>query len=113
MELWGGQRRTGRRDKGADLLSTQNCRIPTKLSGFKAVSLLRAVAHSYGHVQLIKAYMETSLERNGKASNIRSELQSSGVSIIDTPHNGSKDGAFLLLVGSEEALMRYAQWRTR
>lgn len=76
----------------------QNCRLPAKLSGFTAVSLIRAVAHTYGHVQLIKAYMETSLERAGRASSIRSELQSSGVSIIDTPHNGSKDGAFLLKV---------------
>lgn len=75
--------------------SAQNIRVPDKegVTGWGAVSLLRTHALKYGHVSSIKAYMDTNFEQSAIRSKTRSELQTSGVSIIDTPHNGGKEGA--------------------
>lgn len=71
----------------------QNVRIPSDMpSPFTACSLIRKVASTYGPIRQFRAYMETELERGASKTTTRSALQSSGVTIADTPHNGGKEG---------------------
>ena len=61
---------------------------------------IRRVAHEYGSVTVFRAYMETSTILSPRTRLLRSELQSSGVSLIDCPHNGSKDVADKMIIGT-------------
>ncbi|ORY86719.1 NYN domain-domain-containing protein [Leucosporidium creatinivorum] len=73
---------------------SENVRIPSDMpSPFTACSLIRQVASTYGPIRCFKAYMETELERGERRTATRSALQSSGVTIADTPHNGGKEVA--------------------
>ncbi|KAJ7219081.1 NYN domain-containing protein [Mycena pura] len=72
----------------------ENCHAPSNVSGHEVVSGIRNVAHRYGSVKYFKAYMEITDARTfNRALSLRSELQSSGVSLTDCPHNGRKDVA--------------------
>ncbi|TFK42910.1 NYN domain-containing protein [Crucibulum laeve] len=72
----------------------ENCPIPSSASGYDVVNEIRRIAQTLGSTTLFKAYLEvfeqTPLSRSLA---LRSELQSSGVSLIDCPHNGRKDVA--------------------
>ncbi|EPZ35526.1 NYN, limkain-b1-type domain-containing protein [Rozella allomycis CSF55] len=69
----------------------ENCPPPTGMPGYVVVENIRKAVHHFGNICLFKAYLEIS-EREHKKS-LRSELQSSGVSLTDCPHNGQKDSA--------------------
>lgn len=80
---------------------TENCAAPSSMSGYELVKRIRDVAHEFGSIKLLKAYTELS-EQNINSSRsiaLRSELQSSGVSITDCPHNGYKDVADQMIIG--------------
>ncbi|KAG6920005.1 hypothetical protein DXG01_013354 [Tephrocybe rancida] len=66
----------------------------TMHSGYDIVKRIRHVAHTFGSIKLFKAYLEISDPATfTKSLVLRSELQSSGVSLTDCPHNGRKDVA--------------------
>ena len=62
---------------------------------------IRSVAQTFGSIKLFKAYLEVSEhEPLSKALLLLSELQSSGVSLTDCPHNGRKDVADKMIIGT-------------
>ncbi|KAF7338466.1 hypothetical protein MVEN_02072600 [Mycena venus] len=71
----------------------ENCHASSQVSGYEIVSAIRNVAHRFGPVKHFKAYMEIPDPDTSKLLSLRSELQSSGVSLTDCPHNGRKNVA--------------------
>ena len=57
------------------------------------------MAHCFGSVKLFKAYLQLSEFSASKSLLLRSELQASGVSLTDCPHNGRKDVADKMMLG--------------
>ncbi|KAF9036731.1 hypothetical protein BJ165DRAFT_1505553 [Panaeolus papilionaceus] len=81
----------------------ENCPVPTNVSGYAAVNHIRSLAHPYGSVKVFRAYLGLSdhpILQNVKSQNTRSELQVSGVSLIDCPHNGRKEVADKMIIGT-------------
>jgi hypothetical protein len=56
------------------------------------------VALGYGQVVAFRAYLEIPKNSSRKCVWIRSQLQTSGVSLIDCPHNGGKDVADKMMI---------------
>ncbi|KZP20884.1 hypothetical protein FIBSPDRAFT_699502, partial [Athelia psychrophila] len=71
----------------------ENCQPASTGSGYSLVHNLRRLACNYGDVTLFKAYLEATPTSIPRSLTLRSELQSSGVSLTDCPHNGRKDVA--------------------
>ncbi|KAI0721529.1 NYN domain-containing protein [Cerioporus squamosus] len=71
----------------------ENCALPALEPSYTIVNKIRRLAHQYGSVKSFKAYLEYPEQMSVKSVNLRSELQSCGVSLIDCPHNGRKDVA--------------------
>ncbi|KAI5120219.1 hypothetical protein M0805_000034 [Coniferiporia weirii] len=69
----------------------ENCHPPSNMPGYSVVEKIRQAVQPLGSVQVFKAYMDVNLE--GKKSAQQHELQSSGVSLIHTPHNAKKEVA--------------------
>ncbi|EIW85256.1 hypothetical protein CONPUDRAFT_135063 [Coniophora puteana RWD-64-598 SS2] len=69
----------------------ENCSPPANAPGNDLVHRIRRMAHVFGGVTTFKAYTGLSDPCSSKTSKMRSELQSSGVSLIDCPHNNRKD----------------------
>ncbi|PPQ72077.1 hypothetical protein CVT26_006713 [Gymnopilus dilepis] len=78
--------------------TTENCPVPSNTSGYSVVEKIRLLAQPYGSVKSFKAYLEIS-DQVQKSVLLRSELQSSGVSLVDCPHNGRKDVADKMMIG--------------
>ncbi|PPQ89119.1 hypothetical protein CVT25_006491 [Psilocybe cyanescens] len=76
----------------------ENCPVPSNTSGYAIVGHLRTVAEPYGSVRSLKAYLEVTEQTPFKTLLMRSELQSSGVSLVDCPHNGRKDVADKMII---------------
>ncbi|KZT65465.1 DUF537-domain-containing protein [Daedalea quercina L-15889] len=76
----------------------ENCAVPTNVSGSIVANNIRKIAHRYGSVKTFKAYMELPEQSSPKSYALRSELQLCGVSLIDCPHNGSKDVADKMMI---------------
>ncbi|KAG0705181.1 NYN domain-containing protein, partial [Suillus ampliporus] len=74
----------------ASLLELENCSPPLNSQGHAIVNGIRRIAHVFGYVTSFKAYLDVS-SQSPKSVGFRSDLQSSGVSMIDCPHNGKKD----------------------
>eukprot|EP00842_Homolaphlyctis_polyrhiza_P004363 jgi/Hompol1/4928/HPOL_004032-RA len=68
----------------------ENCAPPAAVPGYVVVENIRRAITQFGPIVAFRAYFEIN-ETSRK--NMRTELQSSGVSIIDTPHNSRKDAA--------------------
>ncbi|RPD65887.1 hypothetical protein L227DRAFT_569828, partial [Lentinus tigrinus ALCF2SS1-6] len=71
----------------------ENCALPALEPPYTIVNKIRRLAHQYGSVKSFRAYLECPEQMSVKSINLRSELQSCGVSLIDCPHNGRKDVA--------------------
>ena len=56
------------------------------------------IARLFGSVTTFRVYLDVSVQ-SSKSVVLRSELQSSGVSIIDCPHNGKKDVVDKMILG--------------
>jgi len=86
--------------KESDKYGLENCPVPFNISGYSVVNNICALALSYGTIKSLKAYLgiaeQTFVPR---AVALRSELQSSGVSLVDCPHNGRKDVADKMIIG--------------
>ncbi|KAF8969794.1 limkain-b1-type NYN domain-containing protein, partial [Flammula alnicola] len=77
----------------------ENCPAPTNASGYALVNNIRSVAQPYGSVKSLRAYLGiTEHFPVLRALTLRSELQSSGVSLVDCPHNGRKDVADKMII---------------
>ncbi|KDQ08357.1 hypothetical protein BOTBODRAFT_166064 [Botryobasidium botryosum FD-172 SS1] len=76
----------------------ENCPPPSNTPGYIVADSVRRMAHRFGSVTLFKAYLELSENTSPKTLTLRSELQSSGVSLTDCPHNGRKDVADKMLM---------------
>ena len=80
---------------------TENCPAPTNVSGYTIVDNIRSIAQTFGSVKLFKAYLEVSEHVPlSRPLPLLSELQSSGVSLTDCPHNGRKDVADKMIIGT-------------
>ncbi|KAJ7597844.1 NYN domain-containing protein [Mycena floridula] len=71
----------------------ENCHASATISGYELAESIRNVAHQHGPVKVFKAYMEISEQTSSRGLALRSELQTSGVSLTDCPHAGRKDVA--------------------
>lgn len=79
---------------------TENCPVPSAMSGCAVVSNISSLVRPFGSVRLFRAYLELKEHvLTSKSLCIRSELQSSGVSLVDCPHNGRKDVADKMMLG--------------
>ncbi|KDR73458.1 hypothetical protein GALMADRAFT_72264 [Galerina marginata CBS 339.88] len=74
----------------------ENCPVPSNTSGYVVVDNIRSLVRPYGSVKSFKAYLDISEQI---PLTLRSELQSSGVSLVDCPHNGRKDVADKMIIG--------------
>jgi hypothetical protein len=62
------------------------------------VSSIRKIAETHGPIKQFRAYKDADL--NPHSQLLRAELQSSGVTIIDCPHNNMKDVVDKMLIGA-------------
>ena len=78
----------------------ENCSPPSSSSGlgYDIVNNISRIARPFGSVTTFRAYLDISAQ-SSKSVLLRSELQSSGVSIIDCPHNGKKDVVDKMILG--------------
>ncbi|KAF9466395.1 NYN domain-containing protein [Collybia nuda] len=72
-----------------------NCRPGANITGYEAVENIRSMAQTFGSVRLFKAYLDVSQQ---VSSSLRTELQASGVSLIDCPPTGRKSVADKMLI---------------
>ncbi|KAG8889393.1 hypothetical protein FRB98_004486 [Tulasnella sp. 332] len=64
----------------------ENCSPPANVPGYIVTEQIRKAAHAFGSVAVFKAYLELSgVSITKETINLRSELQSSGVSLTDCP----------------------------
>ena len=70
--------------------------MPANSSGYTITKNIRSLTRSFGSVKVFKAYFEAS----NQSPNLRSELQSSGVTLVDCPHLGKKEVADKMLLGN-------------
>ncbi|KAJ6623424.1 limkain-b1-type NYN domain-containing protein, partial [Mycena sp. CBHHK59/15] len=76
----------------------ENCHAVSNISGYETASGIRNVAHRFGSVKSFKAYMELPETDTLQSLSLRSELQSSGISLTDCPHNGRKNVADHMII---------------
>ncbi|KAL1665234.1 NYN domain-containing protein [Schizophyllum commune] len=85
-------------EKVAVFWDYENCAPPAQVSGYDVVDTIRGIGHRYGAICQLKAYLEPPrqyVDPSGTARllALRTELQASGVSLTDCPHNGMKEVA--------------------
>ena len=59
---------------------------------------IRSAIQPFGSIKVFKAYSAISEQPQTRSLSLRSELQASGVSLTDTPHNGRKDVADKMMI---------------
>ncbi|KAJ8078558.1 hypothetical protein PM082_012841 [Marasmius tenuissimus] len=69
----------------------ENCRPPSNVSGYGVMNEIRKVAQQYGRIKTCRGYADLSELSSPRSVTLRSELQCSGLSMIDCPHNGRKN----------------------
>ena len=67
----------------------ENCRYSAGRSGYEIARAIEQIALEYGTVSDFNAYLD--MQFCALPAAMRSELQSSGVALVDCPHNGQKD----------------------
>ncbi|KAI8809842.1 NYN domain-containing protein [Cladochytrium replicatum] len=68
----------------------ENAPPPSGVPGYIVVECIRRAVYAFGSIIQFKAYLQVT---ESAKKTLRSELQSSGVSLIDAPHNSRKDAA--------------------
>ncbi|KAK1235677.1 hypothetical protein PQX77_001086 [Marasmius sp. AFHP31] len=77
----------------------ENCRPPSNASGYSVMGEIRKVAQRYGLIKTCRGYADFSeLGSSPRSVTLRSELQCSGLSMIDCPHNGRKNVADQMMI---------------
>ncbi|GAA5961756.1 hypothetical protein JCM3765_004059 [Sporobolomyces pararoseus] len=87
-----------RGNKVAVFWDYENIEVPSDVSVARVVSELTTLAKTYGSLSLVQAYMDTAYGRNGKLQNVRGQLQSNAVTVIDAPHQGRKEVADVMIM---------------
>jgi len=82
----------------------ENCSPSQFANGFEIVSAIRKVAAKHGPIRQFRAYKDA--DRHPASSALRADLQSSGVSLIDCPHNNMKDVVDKMLIVDVMAFSR-------
>jgi len=82
----------------------ENCSPSQYSNGFEIVSSIRKIAAKHGPIKQFRAYKDADLHPNSGA--LRADLQSSGVSMIDCPHNNMKDVVDKMLIVDVMAFSR-------
>jgi hypothetical protein len=77
----------------------QNLRVPSNMSGFQIVERIRTNVQQYGSITSFRAYYEADTTFGKSRTSVRSELQTSGVSLVDCPHNGKKEVVDKTMIG--------------
>ena len=72
-----------------DALFSENCQYTAGRSGFDIAKNIEEQARGHGLVRTFNAYLD--VQQCATPATLRSELQSSGVALVDCPHNGQKD----------------------
>ncbi|KAL1675074.1 NYN domain-containing protein [Schizophyllum commune] len=67
----------------------ENCQFMSGCSGFDVAKNIERVALAHGPIASFNAYLD--LQQCAVPASMRSELQSTGVALVDCPHNGQKD----------------------
>jgi hypothetical protein len=80
--------------------SPENCGPPLSSEAYAIVNGIRRIGHIFGAVTTFKAYLDLSEQPSRNSVVFRSDLQSSGVSVIDCPHNGRKDVVDKMILGT-------------
>jgi hypothetical protein len=75
----------------------ENCRPPSGASGYALVQKIRQVVQPFGSIRTFRAYLDHQEHRNDQ---LRSELQLSGVSMLDAPHSAAKNVADQMMLGA-------------
>jgi len=79
----------------------ENCPVPSNASGYAVANNLCSLSRPFGSVRLFRAYFDVNEQLPAhKSLSLRSELQSSGISLVDCPRNGRKDVADKMILGS-------------
>ncbi|KAF9533389.1 NYN domain-containing protein [Crepidotus variabilis] len=77
----------------------ENCPVPSSSSGCAIANSITSLSRPFGSVKLFRAYLEIADQLPlSRSVGLRSELQSSGVSLIDCPHNGRKEVADKMII---------------
>lgn len=87
--------------------SVESCYPALTASGYDVAKNIRCMGHKFGTVKLLKAYLKLSEQPR---STLRSELQSSGVSLIDYPGDGPVDKMMLGLSLSRQVSKLVMMW---
>ena len=87
-------------NRGSPATVPENCSPPSNSCGlgYDIVNNISRIARLFGSVTTFRAYLDISAQ-SSKSVVLRSELQSSGVSMIDCPHNGKKDVVDKMILG--------------
>ncbi|KAL0071590.1 hypothetical protein AAF712_001447 [Marasmius tenuissimus] len=85
-------------DQVAVFWDYENCRPPSNVSGYSVMGEIRKVAQRYGHIKTCRGYADFSELSSPRSVTLRSELQCSGLSMIDCPHNGRKNVADQMMI---------------
>lgn len=81
-----------------DALSAENCQYTAGRSGFDIARNIEEQARCHGMVRAFNAYLD--VQQCATPATLRSELQSSGVTLVDCPHNGQKNVVDLMLLSA-------------
>lgn len=84
------------------LVFSENCEVPFTSDGYAVAAGIRGLAERYGPIRAFKAYLEASTQ---STLSPRLELISSGVDIVDCPHNGKKDVVDKTLMGMSPSVL--------
>ncbi|KAI6111499.1 hypothetical protein EDD17DRAFT_1469880 [Pisolithus thermaeus] len=88
------------REKVAIFWDFENCCPPsTQGLGYDIANNIGRIARIFGSVTTFRAYLDISSQPS-KSTALRSELQLSGVSVVDCPHNGKKDVVDKMAIGT-------------
>ena len=85
----------------------QNCSPPALLTGYDIIARIRTATEKFGIIKVLKAYTEVNTS-SSRSIVMRSELQSSGVTMIDCPHSGHKDVVDKMIIGTQVELSMFA-----
>lgn len=75
---------------------------PPERSGYTIANNIRLVAQEFGSIKLFKAYLavaDHAKSHGGRASELRSELQISGISLTDVPVYNQESALEQMLTG--------------
>lgn len=79
--------------------TTRGGGLSSSVSTYDLVKNLRTALRPYGKLKSVRAYWDFSGQLMASASSARSDLSSSGVTLIDCPASGRKDLATKMMLG--------------